>query len=241
MTITHPDPIGDVVAGALAGSPSPVTFDLYRDVHKGIRAELFAVTQTAATLDPADRLARVAFADHVRSVAQLLEFHAEHEDTAVDPVLEVHFPELSERIGDDHQMLDRCIAGLAERADGATGASADARAAVHGLYLDLASFVSAYLVHQDLEERVVMPALEAAVGVEAVIGIHERIISAIPPEWMGRSLALMLPAMNLDDRFELLAGMRATAPPEAFQGVYGLAGSVLDPADFTALARRLEA
>jgi hypothetical protein len=51
----------------------------------------------------------------------------------------------------------------------------------------------------------------------------------------------MLPAMNLDDRFEMLAGMRASAPPEAFEGVYGLAGSVLESADFAALSQRLEA
>ena len=84
-----------------------------------------------------------------------------------------------------------------------------------------------------------MPALERAIGVEAVLGIHVAILSSIPPDEMGRSLAFMLPAMNLDDRTELLAGMRMTAPPEAFDGVVGLARSVLDPADFGALAARL--
>jgi len=35
--------------------------------------------------------------------------------------------------------------------------------------------------------------------------------------------------------------MRTGAPPEVFQGVVGLARSVLLPADYTALASRLEA
>jgi len=87
------------------------------------------------------------------------------------------------------------------------------------LYLDLASFVSSYLEHQDMEERVVMPALEQAIGVEAVIGIHGAILGSIPPDELMRSLALMLPAMNVDDRTELLGGMRAAAPPEAFAAV----------------------
>jgi hypothetical protein len=56
---------------------------------------------------------------------------------------------------------------------------------------------------------------------------------------MARFLALMLPAMNLDDRAEMLGGMRAEAPPEVFEGVWGLAGSVLDLGDRAALAARL--
>ena len=57
---------------------------------------------------------------------------------------------------------------------------------------------------------------------------------------MAQALALMLPAMNIDDRTELLGGMQAGAPPEVFEGVWGLAGSVLAPPDFTALGARLE-
>ena len=56
---------------------------------------------------------------------------------------------------------------------------------------------------------------------------------------MAKSLALMLPAMNIDDRAELLGGMQQGAPAEVFAGVWGLAKSVLDPADALALGRRL--
>ena len=37
-----------------------VTFDLYRDIHKGIRNELFAVTVAAGNVDPGDDDAVVA-------------------------------------------------------------------------------------------------------------------------------------------------------------------------------------
>ena len=74
-----------------------------------------------------------------------------------------------------------------------------------------------------------MPALFEAVGFEAVLGIHQAIVGAIPPEEMATSLAVMLPAMNLDDRAELLGGMRAGAPAEVFQGVWSLAGSGARP------------
>jgi hypothetical protein len=57
---------------------------------------------------------------------------------------------------------------------------------------------------------------------------------------MAQALALMLPALNIDDRTELLGGIRASAPAPVFEGAWGLAGSVLAPSDFTALGARLE-
>ena len=69
--------------------------------------------------------------------------------------------------------------GLRALADEALDERAGVRAAtaVHHLYLDFASFTSAYLAHQDVEERVVMPALETAVGVDAVFAINQAIVS----------------------------------------------------------------
>ena len=49
----------------------------------------------------------------------------------------------------------------------------------------------------------------------------------------------MIPAMNVDDRAELLGAMQHDAPPEAFDAVWGLTQSVLTVADFRALAARL--
>jgi hypothetical protein len=72
-----------------------------------------------------------------------------------------------------------------------------------------------------------------------VAEIHGAIIGSIPPDEMAQSLALMLPAMNVDNRTELLGGMKANAPAEVFEGVWGLAASVLTDADHRAVATRL--
>ena len=218
-----------------------VTVDLYRDIHKALRSELFAATEEAGRADPAQWGDRAALAEHVRSVVDLLNSHAEHEDGAIQPALETHLPALAERVASDHATLEGRVAGLGALADATVEVpESQARGLVHHLYCELASFTSAYLEHQDLEERVVMPALERAVGVDATVAIHEAIIGSIPPDEMARSLALMLPAMSIDDRTELLGGMRAGAPAEVFAGVWSLAGSVLRPADHAALAERLD-
>ena len=85
-----------------------------------------------------------------------------------------------------------------------------------------------------------MPALMDAVGFDAVLAMHQAIVGSIPPEQMAASLAIMLPSMDVDDRAELLGGMRAGAPAEVFEGVWALAGSVLAPKDHQALAIRLD-
>jgi hypothetical protein len=222
---------------------SPTTFatvDLYRDIHKGIRAELFAITTAAGSLDPGSRIDRAALADHIVSVAAVLESHAHHEDAVIDPVLAVHLPDLAEEIAVDHERLETGFGRIVDLACSTVdGPGTDDRHLTRLLYLDLAAFTSAYLMHQDLEERAVMAELERLIGVEEVLALHGAIVGSIPPDEMARSLSFMLPAMNIDDRAEMLGGMRMAAPPEAFDAVVSLARSVLQPADYSALAARL--
>ena len=62
-----------------------VVEDLYRDIHKGIRAELFAVTERAGSIDPADRGDRNELCAHVQRVAWLLALDADgFEDESLD-------------------------------------------------------------------------------------------------------------------------------------------------------------
>ena len=84
-----------------------------------------------------------------------------------------------------------------------------------------------------------MPALAAVMSVDEVIAVDQAIVASIPPDLMATSLGFMLPAMNIDDRAEMLGGMQAGAPPEVFAGVWALTGSVLTPADTAALGARL--
>lgn len=215
--------------------------DLYRDIHKGIRAELFALTATAGSLDPTERDDRAALADHVRSVSGVLQSHAHHEDSVIDPVLAEQFPGLAERARADHEELERRFGRLVDRAGAFVDVDAsDDRRLAHLLHLELAGFTSAYLVHQDLEEREIMPMLERRLGVDAVAGMHAAIVGSIPPDELARSLAFMLPAMNVLDRVEMLSGIRSAAPAPAFEAIVGLASSVLRPDEFAGLAARLE-
>ncbi|MGO8871171.1 MAG: hemerythrin domain-containing protein, partial [Acidimicrobiales bacterium] len=183
---------------------------------------------------------RAALSAHVLDLVELLVDHAGQEDTHIIPVLEEHAPTLFDRNATDHAALDARVARIAERASAMTDAvPGEQRARVHNLYLDLGSFTGAYHAHQEFEERIVMPALLDAIGVDGTIGVHHAIVSSIPPPVMAKTLALMIPAMNVDDRAEMLGGMQASVPPQMFEGIWGLANSVLAPGDANALARRI--
>lgn len=214
--------------------------DLYRDIHKGIRAELFAVTSTAGHIDPSNRTDRAALADHISAVGSVLTSHAQHEDSVIDPVLELHRPDLAEIITSDHDRLEGSFARVVDLAHSVVDAPVtDQRRLMHLLHLDLGSFTSNYLAHQDLEERLVMPILDEVLGVEQCGALHGAIVGSIPPAELASSLAFMLPAMNVDDRAEMLGGIRMAVPAEAFLQVLDIARSVLVQQDFAALTLRL--
>ena len=84
-----------------------------------------------------------------------------------------------------------------------------------------------------------MPALAAKIGPEELRALDDAIVASIPPEDMAQSASVMLPAMNVEDRVELLGAIQADAPADAFAGIMGLAGAVLEPADLAQVKARL--
>lgn len=218
--------------------PKLVTFDIYRDVHKAIRNEMFEVTMAAGSLDPDDRLARREHVARVHALIDLLVHHAEHEDVHLDIEITRVDPALMDAITVAHDELEAALVRLGRLAD-ASLVTDDGRAGAHALYLELAAFTGAYLQHQDFEERVVMRAMCGAYSVEELIEIHTRIVTSIEPQLNFRFTALMLPAINVVDRVEVLGGMRATMPPEVFDGVWAMAGNVLSTREYLATAARL--
>ena len=87
-----------------------VAFTLYRDIHKGIRSELFAVTNAAGAVDPADAVGRADLARHIETTMDFLVQHAEHEDGAIDPTLAEHLPDGGAVFPrNSHQKSKRCV------------------------------------------------------------------------------------------------------------------------------------
>src|SRR5262245_51857519 len=120
-----------------------VTFDFYRHLHKGLRGELFALTSAIGRIDPCDDDGLAAVRERWSALVYLLDQHAWHEETIVQPVLEEVAPGLATRVLPEQRALaarEAAVGGLVDRAI-AVGA-ADRRVAVHRLYLGMTEFLS---------------------------------------------------------------------------------------------------
>jgi hypothetical protein len=218
-----------------------VSYDIYRNVHKGIRVEMFAVATELGSLDPDDTAACRRFASRFRILELLLTKHAMHEDLHLESAIAEALGDRAAQLAVAHVMLESQVERIGRIVDAAlTAAGPDRRAGLHMAYLELAAFVGAYLQHQDDEERIVMRALDAAFPTAALAQLDAAIVASISPEILGQFLAIMLPAMNVLDRCELLAEIRAHAPAEAFAGIWALARQVLNTRDYITVALRLE-
>ena len=140
-----------------------VAFDLYRDIHKGIRNGLFGVTLAAGSVDPGDRDGVTGIATRWLDLVGMLITHAEHEDEFVQPLIRGrprHSPRSSS--ASTPRSKARWPSSRSSPTARSTRRRVDRRLAVHRLYLGLASFTSDYLQHQAFEELEVGPALASA-------------------------------------------------------------------------------
>jgi hypothetical protein len=217
-----------------------VTFDIYRNIHKGIRHGLFSVTLAAGEVDPHDQPGVQAVAQRWSDLVAVLVAHAEHEDDFVQPEIARFAPAYADEIAEAHPRLEAQMAELEILADRAAESCPEqARILTHRLYLGLASFTAEYLQHQEFEEFEVMVMLSQHLTFDELLTIDNAIVASIEPDMMAACAALMLPAMNIEDQTELYEGARMGVPAEVFDGMLMLARSVLEPVRYQALTQRL--
>ena len=228
MTITATNGLGRLTVEA--APLEAVSFDIYRNIHTGIRRELFGVTEAWGQVDPADAADVETAATRMRDLVKLLVSHAEHEDEYVQPWVDQYVPTVGDALTVEHHALEEQLASLEILTDRAIGLADDKRALmVHRLHLGWASFTAEFLQHMAYEEMEVLPALSSMLSPDKLAGIEQEIVASIPPADMAYSMALMLPAMNIDDRVGMLGGMRANAPARVFEAVTGIGARVVAP------------
>ncbi len=146
-------------------------FDLYRLIHKGIRQARFDVTTGAGRLDVADIDAVDAYLGSQECLLTMLHLHQHSEDAFLQPLVVEHASALAEIVAADHAEVEGGMAILEERARRLVTVSRGGWPAVAvNLYLDLSRFTSAYLAHQLVEEKRVMPKLRAVYSTDELMG-----------------------------------------------------------------------
>ncbi|MCB9898122.1 MAG: hemerythrin domain-containing protein [Planctomycetes bacterium] len=195
-------------------------FDLYTTIHKGIRRILFETTRTVGETDFEDAREAAHAAREIGRMLAFLDEHAAHEDEVILPELATLAPELHADLRADHARVDglqREIAAIVQRLE---GANASERASL-GRRLEnrMGKLVAAHMLHLASEETDANRVLWAHRDDAYLVGLQTRIVEDIGPTRLADWLALALPAMNVRERRELLAGMRADLPGDAFEAV----------------------
>jgi hypothetical protein len=213
--------------------------NLYREIHKGIRAVAHGLVEEAGRTDFGN-------ADEVRTLRGTAEkafavfaSHAEHETAFVTPLLRAAAPAVAADSEAEHQEQEVRLRDLRRALDLAAGAGEAAPGLGHAFVVALSRFVGEMLVHMADEEERLMPALRAAFDDGALEYVHRALLASIPPAEKISLLAWMLPALNAPERAALLGGLHAGLPAEAFEAVTGVARQVLAPSDWSRLERSL--
>ncbi len=216
-------------------------YDPYSGIHKSQRARLFDLGRRAGALGPEDANAIRTWAAELRRLIADIREHAEHEETYFRPWLDSIDPRLTERFATEHSEMHPMIESL----DG-TAAKLEAGAGAGGeiwqrAYTEFMRFTARYLLHIDGEETAVVPGLWARYSDDELVRVVQGFLATRSPNDRAAARGWMLPAVSHEERALLLRMIRASTPPEAFEGVRRLAAQVLDPAAYSRLEAALAA
>ena len=201
------------VESLAAINASPLPYDLFRAVHKGIRRAVFTVVAQAGSADWADPAERQAVLRSTGRLIDLLAVHHRHEDVHVQPLLERHAATVAAMLHESHAEIDSIVEDLTARV-AALGRLSGSDASVKGLdlYRGLAVFAAVYLAHLAFEEGEAMAALREALNIGDLCSIETAIRASMTPDETCDLIAEMAPALNIEERAALIAGLQATSP-----------------------------
>ena len=220
--------------------PQAGRVDIYAGIHKAVRAFLCDTLARVARLDLDDDGELDLTVGQVRGLLEFCEHHIANEERFVHPAMEARRPGSAAGTADEH--LHHAAAVAAMRADCAvleSSSGAQREAPWRLLQRHLSQFTGDSLLHMDSEETGNNGVLQACYSDDELIALHQQILASLPPDEMAVDLCWILKGSSPAERFSLLAGVRADAPPPVFDAMLEVARRSLDAADWSKLAAAL--
>jgi iron-sulfur cluster repair protein YtfE (RIC family) len=220
--------------------PELARHDMYKLVHKGLRAFMGQVLTAAGCMDSddADEVARVLA--QVRGLLDVCRSHLIKENTFVHAAMEARRPGSANRTAEDHVGHEQAFAQLESYACAVELSSGAVRAAAAmRLYRQLALFVAENFEHMHVEETENNAVLWATHTDEELVAIEQAVVASIPPELSAVFLRWMLPYMTPAERAAMLIGMRRAAPAAVFETALATVKPFLSDRDWNKLTAAL--
>ncbi len=210
---------------------------IYDQVHKGIRKELFDFIILAGTTQFNDAQALENLQSKFNNLINLLRDHARHEDQFIHPLLKKNVPEMEHRLEADHVQQDLLLNNLCTHFDEILKFADPARRAQcgHQFYQAMNYFVGEYLLHLHEEEHKITQLLWQNYSDEEILNAIMKLISSFTIAETRLSYAVMLPALNPDERVALFNGLTT----EKLQDLMSVAGKVLSTKEMEQLKQKI--
>jgi len=216
-------------------------FDIYRNIHMGLRACMMEVLLAVGRMDPQDVAELGTVLGQVRFLLRFCQLHLKKEEKFVHPAMEARAPGSTTHIASDHgdhlralEELEAAVVAVEQAADGARQKPALA------LYKQLALFVGENFVHMHIEETDHNEVLWRTHCDQEIIAIEHAIIASLEPEDKPLTLRWMLPALSPQVRAMMVGMLRANLPPEAMAGIMAMLKAHLSDANWRKLTEALD-
>lgn len=195
-------------------------FDIYRLIHKGLRASMTDALTAVGRMDCGDDREVAATAEQVERLLDMCLGHMEHENRFVHAAIEARHPGASTHTARDHIHHVALIATLTELCQALVRSRGEEREALAELlYQHLTRFVEENFDHMRHEEVSNNAALWSAYSDAEIVAIQKAMLAAIPPEKNVHYLRSMVGAISHGERVGLLQGLRAAVPATLFEGI----------------------
>jgi len=202
--------------------------DIVRCIHNAFRRDVYQIDASAFELARNGGDLTPVFG-RLRTVAEILDYHAQGEEVAVFPAVDKLAPLVARAYFLDHRELDKMVNGF-ETMRKSPDALVTARAT--------AVLESHLRIHLDKEDVHLYPILRERTTETEQASIVGLMSKKVPPERFPALVQWLLPLLDFDDRVVVTEGWMKFMPPQVFANLKPLIRKVLAE-DWTELTRRI--
>ena len=202
--------------------------DIVRSFHNAFRRDVSQIDASAFKLARNGGDLTPVF-DRVRTVAEILDYHAQGEEAAVFPAVDKLTPLMARAYFLDHRELDTMLDVL-ESMRKTPDPLITARAT--------AVLESHLRIHLDKEDVHLYPILRERASEKEQASIVGLMSSKVPPEKFPAMVQWLLPLLDFDDRVVITEGWMKLMPPQVFAKLKPLMQKIMAD-DWVALTQRV--
>jgi len=200
-------------------------FNIFNQIHKGLRALLYDTALTLQQTDFENSEESAATLEKVKQALAIFDKHAEHEDNFVLPAILQYEPSLAEAFQQenkkDHVLVDR-LRSLTAVFEQKKTSSAKLQTG-HAILHSFIAFVSFNLEHMAKEETVLNERLWRYYSDTEIRNINQQIVTAVSPDEMSFISAWMMRGMSNAEITGWLKNVQENAPEPVFNSLFSVA------------------